>query len=66
MANGDHDLMVDSSLSADIARRIPNAELKIYPRSGHGGVFQHHETFVADVLRFLGDDSTHDDKGSVR
>lgn len=66
VANGDHDLMVNSSLSADIARRIPNAELKFYPRSGHGGVFQHHETFVADVLRFLGADSTHDDKGSVR
>jgi pimeloyl-ACP methyl ester carboxylesterase len=63
VANGDHDLMVDSSLSADMARRIPNAELKIYPRSGHGGVFQHHETFVADVLRFLGDDSTHHEKG---
>ncbi|OBG24604.1 alpha/beta fold hydrolase [Mycobacterium sp. 852002-51057_SCH5723018] len=66
VANGDHDLMVDSGLSADIARRIPNAELKIYPRSGHGGVFQHHEMFVADVLRFLGDDSTRHDKGSVR
>jgi pimeloyl-ACP methyl ester carboxylesterase len=58
--------MVDSSLSADIARRIPNAEPKIYPQSGHGGVFQHNETFVADVLRFLGDDSTNDDNGSVR
>jgi pimeloyl-ACP methyl ester carboxylesterase len=66
VANGDHDVMVDSSLSADIARRIPNAELKIYPRSGHGGVFQHHQTFVADVLRFLGDDSINDDNGSVR
>ena len=53
VANGDNDLMVASSLSADMARRIPNAELKIYPRSGHGGVFQHHETFVADVLKFL-------------
>lgn len=66
VANGDHDLMVDSSLSADIARRIPNAELKIYPHSGHGGVFQHHQTFVADVLRFLGDEPTHDDRGSVQ
>ena len=66
VANGDHDLMVDSSLSADIARRIPNAELKIYPHSGHGGVFQHHQTFVADVLRFLGDDPTHDDRESVQ
>src|SRR4051794_32490205 len=62
VANGDHDLMVDSSLSADLARRIPNAELQIYPRSGHGGVFQHHQTFVADVLRFLGDDSINHEK----
>jgi pimeloyl-ACP methyl ester carboxylesterase len=62
VANGDHDLMVESSLSADMARRISHAELKIYPRSGHGGVFQHHKTFVADVLRFLGDDSANDDK----
>lgn len=53
VANGDHDLMVDSSHSADMARRMPNAELKIYPNSGHGGIFQHHETFVADALKFL-------------
>jgi pimeloyl-ACP methyl ester carboxylesterase len=53
VANGDHDLMVDSSHSADMARRLPNAILKIYPDSGHGGVFQHYETFVPDVLAFL-------------
>ena len=39
-------------------RRLPNAQLIIYPDSGHGGVFQHHETFVPEVLRFLADDST--------
>lgn len=59
VANGDNDLMVDSSLSTDIARRIPNAQLRIYPDSGHGGVFQHHHTFVADAVRFLGDESAH-------
>jgi len=53
VANGDRDLMVDSDHSADMARRLPNARLKIYPNSGHGGVFQHHETFLADALRFL-------------
>lgn len=53
IANGDHDLMVDSSHSADMARRIPNAHLTIYPHSGHGGVFQHHQTFVPEVLQFL-------------
>jgi pimeloyl-ACP methyl ester carboxylesterase len=55
VANGDHDLMVDSSHSADMARRLPDAQLKIYPDSGHGGVFQHHRTFVPDALQFLAD-----------
>ena len=58
VANGDHDLMVDSSHSADMARRLPNAQLKIYPNSGHGGVFQHHRSFVPDALRFLAEEST--------
>jgi pimeloyl-ACP methyl ester carboxylesterase len=56
VANGDHDLMVDSSHSADMARRLPNATLKIYPKSGHGGVFQHHRTFVPDALQFLAEE----------
>jgi pimeloyl-ACP methyl ester carboxylesterase len=66
VANGDHDLMVDSSLSGDMARRIPHADLKIYPHSGHGGVFQHHENFVADVLRFLGNDATEDERENLQ
>lgn len=53
VANGDHDLMVESSLSADLARRLPNAKLTIYPNAGHGGVFQHHLAFVPAVLNFL-------------
>lgn len=53
VANGDHDLMVASSLSAEMARRLPNAKLTIYPDSGHGGVFQHHQAFVREVLYFL-------------
>jgi pimeloyl-ACP methyl ester carboxylesterase len=53
VANGDNDVMVASSLSEDLARRIPNAELVIYPDSGHGGVFQYHHEFVPAVLEFL-------------
>ena len=60
VANGDHDLMVDSSHSADMARRLPNAKLKIYPNSGHGGVFQHHQTFLSDALQFLSEKSASD------
>jgi pimeloyl-ACP methyl ester carboxylesterase len=56
VANGDHDLMVDSNHSGDMARRLPNANLKIYPNSGHGGVFQHHQTFVPDALQFLAEE----------
>ncbi len=59
VANGDKDLMVDSSHSADMARRLPNAQLIIYPNSGHGGVFQYHEKFLAEALRFLGNDAPH-------
>lgn len=53
VANGDNDLMVASEKSAELAERLPNAELVIYPDSGHGGVFQHHRTFVPKVLEFL-------------
>ena len=53
VANGDNDVMVASSHSADLARRIPNASLTIYPDSGHGGVFQYHREFVPAVLEFL-------------
>jgi pimeloyl-ACP methyl ester carboxylesterase len=53
VANGDNDLMVASSHSADMAKRIPNAKLTIYPDSGHGGVFQYHHEFVPAVVEFL-------------
>ena len=53
VANGDNDIMVASSYSEELARRIPNAKLAIYPDSGHGGVFQHHDKFVPAVLEFL-------------
>ncbi|MHB8693887.1 MAG: alpha/beta fold hydrolase [Solirubrobacteraceae bacterium] len=53
VANGDQDLMVPSSNSADLARRLPNARLKLYRDAGHGGIFQYHDEFVAEVLEFL-------------
>jgi len=45
--------MVASEHSSDMARRLPNAELKIYPSSGHGGIFQYHREFVPTALQFL-------------
>ncbi|HJQ43740.1 MAG TPA: alpha/beta hydrolase [Jatrophihabitantaceae bacterium] len=53
VANGDSDRMVPSVNSYDLARRLPNSELVIYPDAGHGGIFQFHEQFVAKALQFL-------------
>lgn len=55
VANGDNDLMVASEHSENLAKRLPNSTITIYPNSGHGGVFQYHETFVPAVLKFLAD-----------
>jgi pimeloyl-ACP methyl ester carboxylesterase len=53
IANGDNDRMVPSPLSNDMAKRFPNAILKIYPNSGHGGIFQYHEEFIPQAIDFL-------------
>jgi len=55
VANGDHDVMVASSLSKDLSDRLPDAKLIIYPDSGHGGIFQYHHEFVSELLAFLAD-----------
>jgi pimeloyl-ACP methyl ester carboxylesterase len=56
VANGDNDVMVASSQSRVLAERIPNAQLSIYPDSGHGGIFQYRQRFVPAVLEFLAAD----------
>jgi len=53
VANGDNDIMVPTSNSRDLARRIPGAELVIYDDAGHGGIFQYHLQFVPKALAFL-------------
>jgi pimeloyl-ACP methyl ester carboxylesterase len=53
VANGDHDRMVPTRNSADLARRLPNARLRIYADAGHGGIFQYHAEFVPEALDFL-------------
>jgi pimeloyl-ACP methyl ester carboxylesterase len=54
VANGDDDRMVPTTNSYDLARRLPNATLRIYPDAGHGGIFQAHQRFVPEALAFLG------------
>lgn len=53
VANGDNDIMVPTSNSRDMARRIPNAELVIYEDASPGGIFQYHAQFVPKALAFL-------------
>lgn len=53
IANGDDDTMVPTSNSLDLADRLPDATLRVYPDAGHGGIFQHHAQFVDDALQFL-------------
>lgn len=53
VANGDADRMVPTTNTHDLARRLPNSTLIIYPDSGHGAVFQFHADFVPKALEFL-------------
>lgn len=53
VANGDHDRMVPTPNSYDLAKRFTNSEIVIYPNSGHGGIFQYHEEFLKKALPFL-------------
>jgi pimeloyl-ACP methyl ester carboxylesterase len=53
VANGEDDRMLATRGSFELAHRLPNARLVIYPDAGHGGVFQHHDRFVPEVLHFL-------------
>lgn len=53
IANGDVDRMVPTPNSYNMAKRFPNAEIVIYPNSGHGGIFQYHEAFLKRALPFL-------------
>ena len=53
VANGDSDPMILPHYSCLLAGLIPQAQLKIYPDSAHGFLFQHHAEFAADVRAFL-------------
>lgn len=54
IVNGDDDRMVPTANSRELAWRLPNSTLIIYPDAGHGGVFQFHADFVPRALEFLG------------
>ena len=53
VVNGIRDVMVPTINSFILSQNIPNAQLVIYPDSGHGSLFQLPELFVAHGLMFL-------------
>ncbi len=55
VANGDSDPMILPRYTYLLAGLIPQAEVKVYPDSAHGFLFQHHAEFAAEVGAFLAD-----------
>lgn len=53
VVNGESDRMVATTNTIDLAERLPDSRLVIYPDAGHGGAFQNHDDFVTQVLDFL-------------
>jgi pimeloyl-ACP methyl ester carboxylesterase len=53
VVNGNHDIMIPTINSYNLSQRIPQAQLIIYPDSGHGALFQFPELFVAHGSMFL-------------
>lgn len=54
VANGHRDVMIPTPNSFLMSQRLPNAELHIYPDSGHGFLFQYPAEFASLVNDFLG------------
>jgi len=57
VVNGVHDEMIPVSNSYSLGAHLPNAVLLTYPDSGHGSLFQFHESFTRQAAAFLGSDS---------
>jgi pimeloyl-ACP methyl ester carboxylesterase len=53
VANGDNDTMMITENSHLLARHLPNAQLRIYPDSGHGFLDQYPALFADHVKAFL-------------
>lgn len=53
VVNGNSDLIAPTINSYVLYQHIPNAQLSLYPDSGHGSLFQHSKLFVSQVNTFL-------------
>ena len=57
VVNGVHDEMIPVRNSYWLSENLPNAVLLTYPDSGHGSLFQFHESFTRQAGGFLASDS---------
>lgn len=57
VVNGVHDEMIPVRNSYWLSENLPNAVLLTYPDSGHGSLFQFHESFTRQAGEFLASDS---------
>ncbi len=53
VTNGNNDIMIPTVNSFTLSEHLPNAQLIIYPDSGHGSLFQHAGAFTSHVFEFL-------------
>ena len=53
VTNGNNDIMIPTVNSFTLSEHLPNAQLIIYPDSGHGSLFQHAGAFTCHVSEFL-------------
>jgi pimeloyl-ACP methyl ester carboxylesterase len=53
VVSGSHDTMLPANNAYAMFKELSNAQLILYPDSGHGALFQYHEMFVSHVRTFL-------------
>jgi pimeloyl-ACP methyl ester carboxylesterase len=53
VTNGNNDIMIPTVNSFTLSAHLPNAQLIIYPDSGHGALFQHAGAYTSHVSEFL-------------
>ncbi|CAG8979372.1 hypothetical protein HYALB_00002498 [Hymenoscyphus albidus] len=63
VANGDNDLLIPTVNSIELAQILPNAQLHIYPNSGHGFLYQYAEEFAKLIAIFLDSEERSWDEG---
>lgn len=53
VVQGSDDVIIPTAHSLTLQQNLPNAQLIIYPDSGHGSIYQYPELFVAHATLFL-------------